>query len=1325
MDRTLAAAQNVRKIQDSYTKLANLRRDLFDFGALGLKTGRISANIRATQSLIDKLSAKKFKKSNLKIIGSYTFISRYPTDAKQKKKDHTWPTVILSAPMNVYSNNEWEYRSYEETVQLLNDKMQALLEYLDFSSTDDYEDGEVTFIMENSFGTLRAIAQGQDKAHRTLVRDIDGNPWNSVSYREDYVFDNPSMIINASEAPLIEGLRSCNGRFGCYVQAIAWILRKSPLEVRDQIAEIIGGLKLSDGVRDDEAADEIIIEDKIIGISNEQFVTICEKLLKSRQWYIHVGFNTIAGPAPNTKSNKVVHFTLINNHVYIGKINLMHDISTKKLIVVDEFDVNTDLTDTLFLIEDPLGESTLNDVVIQIQKTHNTIPACKIVDGHIVAVQYKSNVIMDSMNFNERKQIYNSIQQRFPNDPLFMKSFMKQSWVTISRYEMLAMNLELFKSFDSPADYDFNKVHHARSFVGSIDPADRLKSEYNDLHEIDFKKNFAKIVIEHEDSIVPIFGADDHWNMMKGLHPLEPAALKPFEEGFAGMVLLDSFKYHGVTIPSQIWSGYWVQQLIELGVDIKRKHILAYRFASNFTTMNNLSTYMKHCIDTHGDNAKHMYTRLIGSLGTVVEAKYKSFITTDMDYAMMQNDCELSWIGDNIFTVSKRSDTKIFDNYRPYWTHITNGSVVKLLSMVKVVRDVAPEITILTGRVDGLYVKGLTESHHIAIMDTMNKKWSVNGQSFDTITISTTSNVNLILNETKESKPTIPHVYHNKIIFGKPGVGKSRSITQILKDNLDKKTLVTSMTHSTVQGFDKSIIESGHTNIVKETLSRLAAIYTAGSLNHKYDLIIVDEMSCLSDRLLKGIFALMNNNPSVEVVLIGDMNQLPSPCVPLIDIDSTMMKLMFPLRIHLQYVFEGELAGRMDRQLHDASDYLLTHHKLPEILLDNVIDIDNALTEASSSNVCKYNKTRHLVNNSQIETHKYFDVIADKPWICKQNDLKRGHINNKLYTDQEVKDLKIPAQHLEPSYTRTSYIIQGDTIEENLVIYDIAKMSLRDIYVAITRVHHTNQLVFVGDKKQISELVFKDTVPVKSCKEVVPKFVPHVVYLIEDPTNKSWYVGKTKASSLNNDDIQSAITKRFNQHIYADMRAQLEQEDIDELDNECESGRFDMDLVNGKYVRVAALKNLSLDATITSLMVLTSDINGHRIKSAEKYWTKEMLRRSSVVEDKYYGYKTLNIQNIKDKPVRKAAEYDMGGNDEEIIIDYDSTLFQKLSISDPKIMNNHIIWRYTDVHVDKKVKFKVGKNTLESVSEKLIAWILSDGRKESPILNNKLINIKL
>lgn len=1156
----------------------------------------------------------------------------------------------------------------------------------------------------NLISALHKIFVGQDRSNRTLVTSEDG-PWNSIEVSVTPYYDAiPNMLVNANKPVEISGLRSIDNRFGCHVGAIKHFCKNTnDVEIQRQFATITGGIAITEDTG--EAIDiEYDFDDEYIGITTEQFIEYLTKYFGNKNWTV----GSILGSRirhEGTKGKPFKHFTLVNNHVYVGvpkrkQINVKGKTdSVIKILNEDDLIAAMGSENMLYYVDD------LNIVYKAIRTKYNTLADITCNSNGINMIGFRSNVFVDYDDYNERKAMYEKLSLTYDKSHTFITGFKNHSWSTLALAELSARGVTLYESFDIFDTREKLRQYKSKPFIGFINNA-ALSDE--SLRCYDLKKCYVQVCIQHALGRVGVYTADDVFHEVTDDNRLELLELLLDDDNiYVGELILDSFTYLDIPIPAMTWPSYFVKYMIESDI-IDGHEIMYQRRAHEYDTMESLANYVKHIISHHGDHGKFMYTRLFGMLGVNTSTDYDSFVTTDIALSATSIDhgYSSSNISDGLFLSTKRSEKQILENYNPYFRFIVCGSVIKLFELATGIMNVAPKCNLLSARIDGIYVENVTTSEEIAIKEFLTTPWGFDDHMF-VFGQSEVVKPHCVIRKPALIEPYEP-VFENlttdnkQLVLADAGLGKTRYIASIVK-HLKGKILLTTFTNMLKKDLKLIAADNKDKNIKVINFNQLLIRYRKGKLRDSFDHIIVDEISTCGHQSLIPIIHLINKNPSCSVIFSGDLKQLGSVGERDVDYSQDAFTSLFGVHHKLQWKDghddNGKKLCRHDKKTYDALTDFCSNRMLNEALLDRIV---TSYDKPCLNNIAARKKMCKQVSDKQIKLHKAAGMIIDKPWYNTVNTKDR--INGDIFSDEEVKSRKIPTDDLVHVSCLTNYRVQGRTMLGDVVIYQADLMSWKGLYSAMARCTSLDNLYIIGDKVSLALKIWEDHEPIWKTKRACESSMKHyAVYLITDAPKSQLYVGITSCDDFSTEGIRKGINKRLEEH--------------------------------------KLVKDFSNEVKIVEICHLMARENSSSIESAETHWIRHYQRECKNDQSIYMGWKIMNKLLLeKEEQVEDTFEPEVApvAPVEQVIDELftnHAIALAMFNLPQIQVTDKSITWRYDRAGIDveyTKTKFKSVKkvridNTVEAtkvVVGKIVQWIKTKG-SEIDSIKDKLIEMNL
>ena len=406
------------------------------------------------------------------------------------------------------------------------------------------------------------------------------------------------------------------------------------------------------------------------------------------------------------------------------------------------------------------------------------------------------------------------------------------------------------------------------------------------------------------------------------------------------------------------------------------------------------------------------------------------------------------------------------------------------------------------------------------------------------------------------------------LIYGTAGSGKTTLGIRIQKilikiaKMLNKKVIISSFQRSTVASWcnraqlkDSTYLnwDRLYGNVLKNRLMQRE--YVCKITPDKIFAIMIDEFFQMPERCLLDLCELLEDNPNIIVIPIGDCNQMPSIDNPKYNwMDCNVMKTFVKYKLKKNYI-EGcgrfcpqvlKLVRMLERG--DKKGFLRWIKKNREWIENN--DVKSALEHLSHYRNPKYsdynvdaiNKIvcpKIKVGCNVICEHQFdsdgvsilvgekYKVIAMKKNQCKLEINDCGNIKTGWfpirYKTQDNRRIHI----LSPGNASTCFREQGREITCIYTIHDAHKMSIQELIVAISRGEHPTDVLFrfsrvdkilknakfhCAYQTQQSRSIpgcYKDYGDNDIDKPATNLFQSDMLYLVVDKNNNK-YVGKHK-----------------------------------------------------------------------------------------------------------------------------------------------------------------------------------------------------------------------
>jgi hypothetical protein len=1151
---------------------------------------------------------------------------------------------------------------------------------------------------------LRSYTRAADLGNgaQLISSILDGtvNPKKNIHivYQEDYLEDPPYakypyiwsyepvfkssingtgvIVANRDQAPNVYGLTNvATGDYGCVISTLSYVTNTPQHEIYKRFCDIVGteAYEITDETPEDELDYFVQDLEGSAGYSPQQLADYLTKHCKNLRWYIHVNYVTdIIGPDIKRKTHnyKTQHFTFLNDHIYLGKLEYGRiDAKGKEPWVLEADDDYKDIlgTQSIVYVKGLEQGKSLNNLVIQMIKDGKQ-PQIEPGPTGIKKIMLENTVFVEYDDYNERREFVQRMTEIYPHHHEFRRGFNDQPWSRIATAEMEAAGVHLPESFDNLDARRVIKMFTTAPFTGAINSPTGAP-----LHHIDIKSAYLQWCISHEDANIGVFHAVDDFVCLSTAQthtygnfeqtqqipdlPLRAKVADMILDNAVGEVLLDDFSVHGYHIKRMIWPSYTVKLLLNKNW-IQSRHIVAWRQASQSCPVTLLSNYMKKMVIEAGDNYKTVYTRLFGMLGLSEQQSFEGFLTTSDEQCAQALRSHAGYQRkiideeNQIYMLYKIETEQKLENFNPFFRFVASGSIFLLLELVDRMMTIDPTWRIISSRTDNVYFEG-SEFHFDTLDNYLQSEWGFEYGDLEWKSFPLAKwedpKPHTIVTENHEPRMediSPPGGYQGTLKTGVAGCGKSRDMRKQLQSIIaeghqqKQKVLMIAPTHKVRIAMEdvKKLLENpivtqgdavipgaanneavkiknNHVSIKIVIFAQLDVLYAKGNLANKFDHIFVDEFSMMGSTEYKLLCVLVNNNPAVELTVYGEQAQLPGIGRVWLDTDSPGFHTLLPRRVQMPYKFEGPNEGRMSQRQYDAIMELLNTGKLPESLLARVRP-ESDIKEFYEHNIAFTNKKCVKVGKPIIESAQ-----IDKPWYVCVNLPKLKIFNGTTITDADkILYNLIEGEQVIPNTCLTYYRSQGQTFNKPGCIYqsDHKFATLNHLYVALSRWRDLDQFWIVGNIDKLREKTWEPFVYTRELSKDEsqnPDQFGTLPYTVDLEPIWEGNVPQHFVIYYITDDVM-----KVNYIGQTACKGSTEADEIAAMEKRLK-----------EHQRSPLNKDLISDAAKIQLVVRLDSVKGHKkLLMIEKYWTQKYKNID--------GYKTINRLNIEEeKPVIKPA----------------------------------------------------------------------------------------
>ena len=596
---------------------------------------------------------------------------------------------------------------------------------------------------------------------------------------------------------------------------------------------------------------------------------------------------------------------------------------------------------------------------------------------------------------------------------------------------------------------------------------------------IDIRKAHTNILLNNEEPYM-IFNKAKH-NFTK---------FNVNDEIYPGLYLMNDFMFMDkIPISKQLSTAYQIRYLLANGM--KKDNIEAYIRPYKIIDPTEFKKFVEYILELVGGNmdnplfksginnfigcefGKRFYTKET----VAVTNHYETFCELYHYYRMKDNtEFTTSQVGEYFYcrlAINKRENSDDF----PIYIQIVNSCQTALLEIAK--KAIMNGGDIIYAKTDCIGVRGLnndfTQTEEFDKLYKVDKwaplqyhtgnirvncEYTLNDNSFEWIDNDIDFSDDgkcLNLNEVKSK---------NCLVIGGPGFGKTNLLKQIYQSYKDGECIVFSANNKALAEC-KRFCENAY------TFNRYNFIFH-NNLAKTIKCVLIDEIYTAKTKWISYIANLQMKYPNVIFLAFGDVNQCKA-IQSYINYDNSLFfaSLFNNNRITLKYV---EKTARYDNKLKQILDDLLSKGTIPN-------NSFKPINKKLDINICYFNNTVDRINTEKMGTSDYYNNYkVGHRIISEANDLSKGIIKNQTYeivklnpsnkheallltqdekhnyTQTVNKGLYINLFNFKPFFACTVFKIQGTTINEDFNIWDIERMNLNELNVAISRGHKISQI---------------------------------------------------------------------------------------------------------------------------------------------------------------------------------------------------------------------------------------------------------------------------
>ena len=173
------------------------------------------------------------------------------------------------------------------------------------------------------------------------------------------------------------------------------------------------------------------------GYSPEQLAEYLTKYCPNLRWYIHVDYvKDIIGPNIKSKTHnyKTQHFTILNDHIYLGQLEYGRiDAKGKEPWVLEADDDYQDIlgAQSIVYVKGLEQGKSLNNLVVQMIKDGKQ-PRIEPGPTGIKKIMIENTVFVEYDDYNERREFVRHVAEIYPHHHEFRRGFNDQPWSRIA-----------------------------------------------------------------------------------------------------------------------------------------------------------------------------------------------------------------------------------------------------------------------------------------------------------------------------------------------------------------------------------------------------------------------------------------------------------------------------------------------------------------------------------------------------------------------------------------------------------------------------------------------------------------------------------------------------------------------------------------------------------------------------------------------------------------------------------------------------------------------------------------------------------------------------
>lgn len=817
-------------------------------------------------------------------------------------------------------------------------------------------------------------------------------------------------------------------------------------------------------------------------------------------------------PAPSKKKSFTAIFICHDNHLYpITDKNIIksvresykHQKDNTRLKIID-VNLDTHTSDIMLITPETVSDVIVgnfdNDLCVA---SDDTIYDISNLAGNIMAksklridiFSAKSSSKLDAFVHPVNNKIIcrnNDYQRRLRISNLLFKEFGTEEFTFINQ-SLTNIATALFHRISGgqlfPSSHNNEALHYYKLYE-SAPITEKLNGIEGNVKTYDLCKSYSSVLYLSSYDF-PHFSVFDSYKDYKGeIIEIGEYLLKPCVTEY------ETVTGEKFILNEGVYNYAYVKELLEMKL-ITKDVILKVRKASGYINHIHFNKFVKYVFEKFNeDDAKSLVNFFIGALNNKYDKTYNMAIC-EKDESLVSlldkysDDSSIYHYNvGGVYLIKLMNKVRKHDDNSPIWRQIINLGSVNVLKLMKSAwRTQTKLVQIKTDSVslvDSIPPTSFQlRNKNDFPLDTLGKYKmesyrplvNVNHKYID-------GHIDFIL---AEYEPT-PN--ENVILHGVAGSGKTEEIANYVKNNPDKRVLITSKTHCAVlNALSRCLKLNANTSNVTFMVFDSFMKQEDGIKDERltqFDVIIYDELSMADNEHIAKLYRLWQKH-STKIWLVGHVSQIPS--LSRFKYNFFVNKAVREMCHHYIEKEYMEGCGRFEddktKSIIDTLEhkgYLNHQFKQPEMSECNITytnDIRIKITKEIISKLTNSTNNKTFVYRNTKETYPVFEGMKLQ---CTKNNPNLPVRNTCICSLKSVKDDKYTIQFLEneftvdetiflthfiSGYSITAHRVQGQTLDGIINIYEAERMTRNMIYMAVSRCRNIEQIRIDGTKYQM------------------------------------------------------------------------------------------------------------------------------------------------------------------------------------------------------------------------------------------------------------------